>query len=107
MVISSRGRVALAVTLTILVIGGAIVLTLLRVQRWNELGWAGLNYLQSDLPEKGIWGMKPGGVVMAHPDAPAGRAGLRQGDILLKIDGVELKDLAGLRRSTGVCATVT
>jgi hypothetical protein len=97
-VISPRGRIALAVVLTLVTIGGTIAISLFRIQRWGEIGWAGLGYLQADLPERGIWGMKPGGVIMAYPGAPAERAGIRQGDVIRAIDGVPLKDVDKLRK---------
>jgi hypothetical protein len=97
-VISPKRRIALAVALTLIAIGGTIALTIVRIQKWNELGWAGISYLQADLPPGGIWGMKPGGVIMVYPDGPADEAGFRQGDVLLAINGVDLKDVDRLRQ---------
>ncbi|HEU4520985.1 MAG TPA: PDZ domain-containing protein, partial [Thermoanaerobaculia bacterium] len=96
--ISPRRRVWLAVGLTVLVIGGTIGVTALRIQRWNHLGWAGLAYLQSDLPEEGVWGMKPGGIILTYPGGPAGRAGIRQGDTIRTIGGIGIKDVPALRQ---------
>ena len=96
--ISPRGRIALAVALTLVTIGGTIALSIHRIQTWGRLGWAGLGYLQADLPERGVFGMKPGAVIIAYPGAPAELAGVRQGDIIRSINGIALKNSAALRQ---------
>ena len=89
--ISPRGRIALAVGLTLVTIGGTLALSLYRIQKWGEIGWAGVGHLQADLPEGGIWGMKPGGVIMAYPGAPAERAGIVTGDVLLSVNSTPIE----------------
>ena len=60
--------------LTLVTIGGTIALSIHRIQTWGRLGWAGLGYLQADLPERGVFGMKPGAVIgiVDHAANPGG-----------------------------------
>jgi len=59
--------------------------------------------VDADLAE-GVGLTRPGGVILrkVHPEGPAARAGLRQGDVILGIDGREVADMDALRFRVGV-----
>jgi serine protease Do len=62
--------------------------------------WSGIvgQTISADLAE-GFGLTRPGGVVVSkvHPDGPAGRAGVKKGDIILSIDGLPVDDVEALR----------
>ena len=43
---NARSRVVLALAITALLFGGMLAVTLYRIERWSEMGYAGVNYLQ-------------------------------------------------------------
>lgn len=67
-------------------------------------GWFGVDY--ADIPVANGETVARRGVVVAnvYPDGPAARAGLRAGDLLLKLDGREIADQADLRNREAALA---
>lgn len=63
-------------------------------------GWLGAEYGDAPLLPGGLEPGQPRGVALTavHPGGPAERAGLRPGDVLLQVDGVDISDQGELRK---------
>ncbi len=63
-------------------------------------GWLGAEYGDAPLLPGGLEPGQPRGVALTavHPGGPAERAGLRPGDVLLQVDGIDIADQGELRK---------
>jgi hypothetical protein len=102
----SRRRAAGITALVMLVIA-LTSLAVWRLTTASRLGWAGMTYLPVNAkraaPKEMPMGMKPGGVLMVYPGAPASKAGIRRGDEVKAINGIPANDL---QRLTGLSGQV-
>src|SRR5579885_910192 len=94
MTVHTRRALGLAVAVFVLLVIASY--TTWRIDVISRRGWAGFSYL----PPVGrssqtapIAGLMPGSVVTVYPGAPAERAGIRSGDVIVGIDGVPASDL--------------
>ena len=91
---SLRARVALAVLLTALAVGGMGWYAVARLLHWHAIGLTGLTYFP-DVPDSQRPPFKafgPGRVFLIFPTAPARVAGIRGGDDMVAINGIPVKD---------------
>jgi len=103
---SRSSRVVSAALLTLLIVGAASVFFALRVRNTLSAGSAGLSYLEKtggNQPK--MFGLGPGQIMMVDPDGAGGKAGLRRGDEILSINGLELTNRGGLARLNGQVRT--
>lgn len=108
---SVRSRVAIAVSITLLLYGAVIAYGVSRLRKWDELGITGLSYI-GEMPRQktSIPGFSTGMVFILYPGGPAERAGLKPRDLLISIQGIPLAEqqkLAALDRRVRTGDTIT
>ncbi|HSP15419.1 MAG TPA: SpoIIE family protein phosphatase [Thermoanaerobaculia bacterium] len=104
-------RFTIAVVLTAIAFAAMSALLVFRLQHWNHIGWAGLNFLPQTkssskvrvsatppgTPPVRAGLTSPGTVIVSYPGGPAANAGITSGDVIETIDGVPISDLPRLR----------
>jgi serine phosphatase RsbU (regulator of sigma subunit) len=94
-------------TILLVTLVQAVVLNVLvvwSIVEWNRSGWVGLSYMTAPGSDDfdgyflNLVGYEEGEVMVVVPGSPAGDAGFRSGDRVLKINGVPINDLPNLRQ---------
>ncbi|MBV9494950.1 MAG: PDZ domain-containing protein, partial [Acidobacteria bacterium] len=100
---STRRRLFLGLTTAAVAAVAIGLFAIVRIGYWDVRGWTGMNYV-APYPEaskskkpRPIF-MQPGRIVVAMPDEPAVKAGLRTGDQIVTIDGIPFEDQVRLRK---------
>jgi serine phosphatase RsbU (regulator of sigma subunit) len=93
---SPARRIVIGLTLTAIFLAAGSVWTLNVLRTWDARGWTGALFIRSESSRAARFGA--GRVLMAYPNSPALRAGLQAGDRIIAINGISIKDGAGLDR---------
>jgi GAF domain-containing protein len=90
--------VILAIALAAVLVGGMAGFTLLRLQKWDEMGWVGMSWIQMH-GEKApkVFGMHDGQIIVVYQGTPAERAGIKPGDVIRAIGGIGRNEIKRLR----------
>ncbi|HKO57163.1 MAG TPA: SpoIIE family protein phosphatase [Thermoanaerobaculia bacterium] len=101
---SARRRLIIGLTIAAVATAAVALFAVIRLSYWNRKGWAGVNYMA---PYSGARNTKPtrprpsfiqpGRVMVALPDEPAGKAGIRMGDLIVSVNGIPIEDQQRLR----------
>jgi len=87
-------------------VGAAATFLAFRARNALSAGSAGLSYPEKTAKKQPkIFGLEPGHILMVDPNGAAKKAGLRRGDEILSINGVELTDRKGLARVNDLART--
>ena len=94
-----KNRVLTAVALTLLLAGGAVLYTIVRLQYWDRAGITGIAYFPTTGPQskKPTFGFKPGMIFLVYPSSAAERAGVLTRDEIISISNIPPKDTESLR----------
>ena len=96
---TARSRIAVAVALTLLIVGTASILLTLRIRSALRRGTLSMSYVENAGPKQPkVFGYAPGQVMLVFPDGTAAAAGIRTGDEIVAINGFAITDHAGLAR---------
>jgi hypothetical protein len=93
---SPARRIVIGLTLTAIFLAAGSVWTLNVLRTWDARGWTGALFIRSETSRAARFGA--GRVLMAYPNSPALRTGLQAGDRIIAINGISIKDGAGLDR---------
>jgi serine phosphatase RsbU (regulator of sigma subunit) len=93
-------------TLSSLLLLAVVIGVSWRVIYWNQQPWVGMNYhgvLSASLEARPDFGMailrlRSHAIQLVLPDSPAARGGLRHGDLVRSIDGVDTSHIEELKR---------
>jgi len=91
----SNSRRTIGILIAIAVLAGVVGYGAWRVNVMAHSGWAGFSYIPSlgpTGPSGGTAAIQPGAVFMLYPGAPADRAGIERGDVVLAINGISARD---------------
>ncbi|PYQ31291.1 MAG: hypothetical protein DMF56_05155 [Acidobacteria bacterium] len=95
-----KRRVAVVLLLTLVIAGGSIVYTAMRLRYWHRVGISGLNYFPVTGPQSkrpAVFGFKPGAVLIVYGSSGADQAGVRTRDEVVSINGIPVGDVTRLR----------
>ena len=99
----ARRRVIGLLLLT-LAVALVVAIGVSRIRAADRTGWAAMSYIPPvrstkpgpKKPRPGFGALQPGAIMMVYPGGPAARAGLKQGDEVVSLNGLPATDLKGL-----------